>query len=239
MCTVTYLPKSNGFIITSNRDEAPNRVSALHPDVYFEDGVKLLYPKDPQGNGSWLALAEDERAVCLMNGGFEPHKRKDSYKHSRGLIVTRFFSYKNAADFIENYDFSGVEPFTLVIAEFGKLYELRWDETNYHLKEMDAKEPHIWSSTTLYTPEITAKREEWFAKWLKTNDQYIVDNIRKFHKFGGDGDHNNDLIMHRGDIISTVSITSIVMGTDNVEMIYEDLRTQEKSIKGLPAFESV
>ena len=44
MCTVTVFYKGkNDFVLTSNRDEAPNRI-ALHPDIYNEEFTTLLMP---------------------------------------------------------------------------------------------------------------------------------------------------------------------------------------------------
>ncbi len=56
MCTVTYLPSANGFYLTSNRDEKSTRPAALPPAVYFLNGSKIIYPKDAQGCGTWIAL---------------------------------------------------------------------------------------------------------------------------------------------------------------------------------------
>ena len=75
MCTVTIIPQeNNGFVLTSNRDEAPDRVS-LAPDFYLVDGIKLLFPKDKMG-GTWIGVSEKNRVVCLLNGAFEKHERK-------------------------------------------------------------------------------------------------------------------------------------------------------------------
>lgn len=90
MCTVTYLPLgNNNFILTSNRDETPLR-KTLPPKDYVEDGVVLTYPKDEVAGGTWIGLSDKKRLVCLLNGGFTIHKRKDSYKMSRGVIVKKY-----------------------------------------------------------------------------------------------------------------------------------------------------
>ena len=46
MCTVSFIPLSNeDFILTSNRDESPNR-KTLTPQKYEINNVQLLFPKD-------------------------------------------------------------------------------------------------------------------------------------------------------------------------------------------------
>src|SRR5690554_7226187 len=83
MCTVTFIPKTKGdFILTSNRDEAPGR-KTFAPEIYQEEGVQLMYPKDAVAGGTWIGLSGKKRAVSLMNGGFVSHIRKPYYRKSR------------------------------------------------------------------------------------------------------------------------------------------------------------
>ena len=57
MCTVTFLPlKNDGFILTSNRDEQPNRIT--HPPLtVVEDETTLLFPKDEIAGGTWIGTS--------------------------------------------------------------------------------------------------------------------------------------------------------------------------------------
>ena len=58
MCTVTIIPKGdNDFVLTSNRDEAPQRIS-LAPKVYTIDDTRLLFPKDKLSGGTWIGVSE-------------------------------------------------------------------------------------------------------------------------------------------------------------------------------------
>jgi uncharacterized protein with NRDE domain len=85
MCTVTLIPKgTNNFVLTSNRDEAPNR-HTLSPDFYNIENTKLLFPKDEVAGGSWIGVSEKQRVLCILNGGFEKHERKATYRLSRGV----------------------------------------------------------------------------------------------------------------------------------------------------------
>ena len=76
MCTVTIFPtRNNDFVLTSNRDETPNRIS-LKPDFYNIEDTKMLYPKDKLAGGTWIGISEKNRVICLLNGGFKIHKRQ-------------------------------------------------------------------------------------------------------------------------------------------------------------------
>ncbi len=105
MCTVTYLPLENdSFILTSNRDESPMR-KTIPPKKYIENGVELIYPKDELAGGTWIGLSEKDRLVCLLNGGFEKHKRNTYYKMSRGVVVKNILSVDDPVSYINEFDF--------------------------------------------------------------------------------------------------------------------------------------
>ena len=66
MCTVTFIPTSSGFVITSNRDESVARKRALAPIEYEINGCKITFPKDPQAGGTWIAKS-DSKVIVLLN----------------------------------------------------------------------------------------------------------------------------------------------------------------------------
>ena len=138
MCTVTYLPLGNNdFILTSNRDEQPAR-ETIEPKEYIEDGVSLTYPKDLLAGGTWIGLSDKNRLVCLLNGGFESYEREASYKMSRGVIVKAILKSDDFESYINNFDFNGIEPFTIVLVDWNaelKIYELVWDGKQQHFTE--------------------------------------------------------------------------------------------------------
>lgn len=231
MCTVSYLPLESGqFVLTSNRDESPKR-SPL--GLEFDNEGTLLLPREPQKGGTWICAAQNNRLVCLLNGAFDRHQHQPPYRKSRGIVVLDFFKYKTALAFFEDYDLEGVEPFTMVIYDNGKLYEFRWDETQKHPKSLDATQPYIWSSSTLYTSEIKALRQEWFNNWQKTAPS-TPQSILNFHQTAGIGDLENDLIMQRYDgALKTVSITTVQKKAAHFEMTYNDLIHGQQFIEKL------
>jgi uncharacterized protein with NRDE domain len=153
MCTLTYIPHpDHTFLLTSNRDESVTRLPALSPMSYLHHGVSVIYPKDTQAGGTWLAVSENQFTLCLLNGAFTRHKHTPPYRHSRGLVITDFFTYNEVTLFLKEYDFKGLEPFTLVIFESGKqhqVHEIRWDGEHVFHATKDYSIPHIWSSAML------------------------------------------------------------------------------------------
>jgi len=230
MCTVTYLPLSEtDFILTSNRDVPYAREKALVPKTYVEEDVKLTYPKDGKAGGTWIGLSDKKRLICLLNGGFEYHTSRNSYRMSRGIILKKLLKAEDVLSALKNIDLETIEQFTLVIVDWEKdlqLYEFVWDGTQKHLKKL-SQEPRIWSSSTLYDPSVKKLRKEWFTKWQK--QEFTTENILKFHHTAGVGDCNIDLIMDRG-LGGTVSITSVKKNKNALEIDYEDVLTKEKSL---------
>ena len=232
MCTVTYIPKgSDSFILTSNRDESPAR-SPKNVSMIGQKGVLLAFPRDAKAGGTWVAISGDNRVVCLLNGAFEWHRHNPPYKRSRGIMVLDFFTFSNANVFFDTYDFEGMEPFTMIIYDRDDLFEFRWDGNQKYVKLLDRNAKYIWSSSTLYTNEVKAKRRQWFQQWQDKNEAPNLEAIMHFHRNAGDGDPYNDVIMNRDGRVQTVSITNIVKEPHQVEMLYHDLlNTQLKRAK--------
>lgn len=228
MCTVTFVPKGeHDFILTSNRDENAAR-SPQNLTSELKRGSELIFPRDTEAGGTWIAVSDSNRLVCVLNGAFIRHDRKPPYRRSRGLMALDFFNFPNAAAFFDRYAFHGMEAFTMVIYDNGQLYDFRWDEKRSYLKALDTQQLHIWSSATLYEPEVKIKREQWFAEWQQQNETYDLPTIMDFHQNAGEGDPWNDVIMNRGGIVQTVSITNIIKKGSKVEMQYHDLLNQHK-----------
>lgn len=227
MCTVSFLPTGKGdFILTSNRDEQASRSPENITEV-LQNGVKLIFPRDTAAGGTWIAIADTNKMVCLLNGAFEKHKHRPPYSRSRGIMVLSFFDYDTTSDFFEAYDFKGMEPFTMIIFDNGQLFELRWDEVQTHFKQLDESTTHFWSSSTLYPKAQQERRAKWFANWLREEQAFTKDNILTFHKNGGEGDPFNDLVMNRYNIVQTVSITSVVKKANEISMDYHNLIKEE------------
>lgn len=228
MCTLTFIPKGETeFIITSNRDEAVVR-KTIPPRVYIQNGIKLLFPKDELAGGTWIGASSKKRLICLLNGGFKPHVRKNEYRKSRGVVVTDLLKAESTVAAIEVYDLSDIEPFTIVTIDWSetlKLYQLVWDGKKKHFSELESNSPHIWSAAMLYTDEMKNLRKEWFASFLKEKNLH-PQALLNFHKNAGIGNQNTDLQIDRG-FLKTVSITQIHKKDEHLDLHYENLLNGE------------
>ncbi|MDO7135496.1 NRDE family protein [Algibacter lectus] len=233
MCTVTIFPtENNDFVLTSNRDEAPNRIS-LQPDFYSVENTTLLFPKDKLAGGTWIGVSEKNRLICVLNGGFTIHERKTEYRISRGVVAKDFLVADNIEICIENYNFEDIEPFTIAISDWNsnlKFYELVWDGNTKHFTQLPL-EPKIWSSATLYNPPMKTERLQWFNDYKKEN-VLTSESILTFHKTAGINNMDYGTVMDRGTV-KTTSITQVKKTNSNVSMRYESLQNQTISTKTL------
>jgi len=226
----------NDFVLTENRDEKGIRSRANPPKIFSHNHLNVIYPQDTKSLGTWIASSENGFSLCLLNGGFTPHKSKPPYRKSRGLVLLDFFQFNNVNQYVVNYDFKGIEPFTLIILEYKsslKLYEVRWDGKQVHLSFKNHKVPNIWSSVTLYNLDIIKEREKWFSAWKREqNRNFSPESIKTFHQTAGTGDKENDFMMRRENTL-TVSITQIIKRDIEIEMNYTDCLKGGDSILSL------
>lgn len=226
MCTVSFVPSGNKVWITSNRDEKSTRPAALPVAVNDINGMRVLFPRDTSAMGTWIAAQEYGTAAVLLNGAFVPHHPVAGYRLSRGQVLLQVISRPDPAQSIRRFDLQGIEPFTLILWQADVLTEFRWDGFLLHAREMDGQKPHIWSSVTLYSPDIIRKRETWFREFMQRAPQVNAHSLMQFHRSAGDGDPEQSLLMQRGDAYATVSITNLEIGEEKSVMRYSDTQNQ-------------
>ncbi len=223
MCTVSFVNAHGKIIITSNRDEKLLRPNAVTPKTYHINHKKVIFPKDQKAGGTWYAIDEHSNVLVLLNGAEEKHILKDSYNKSRGLIVLELIGNDSPYEAWRKIDLENIEPFTLVLFENQKLYQLRWNEIQKETKELNSTQSHIWSSSTLYSAEVRAERAHWFYSFLVLNPQPTKDELFNFHRYTEEDNTEHGLVINRNDTLKTLSITQTVIEKNRVEIHYSDL----------------
>lgn len=222
MCTVTYLPDTDlAFTLTHNRDEHFTRGVAFPPSKHSIANEQVIFPVDIDAGGTWVAAGQ-HYVLCLLNGGFVRHERQLPYRHSRGKVIPDFFLFKDVRHFLSEYNFSNLEPFTLIIVDdiLTLLHEIVFDGSKVHHTLSARNQAHIWSSTTLYTVSQIAARRQFFERFLAagnfTQEQLISFHKNKFDEYIGEG-----IFINRNNVLKTVSLTSILK-SNSLSFYYED-----------------
>lgn len=223
MCTVSFVSSHNKVIITSNRDEKVIRPSAIPPKNYIINGKHVFFPKDSKAGGTWFAVTADGTVLVLLNGADEKHKAQLSYRKSRGLIVLEIISSTSSKEFWDEINLENIEPFTLVLFQGNKLFQLRWNGMEKESVGLDVDKNHIWSSSTLYSKEIRENRSEWFYTFLESNIEISEKEMLHFHRCTEAENQENGLVINRNNEMKTVSITQSVIEKNKVTLVHSDL----------------
>ncbi len=226
MCTVSFVPLKDSFVLTSNRDEKKARPT-VSPKVYTEKGMKLLYPKDKQAGGTWVVAKNEGTCIVLLNGAFENHKKKPKYLKSRGVVLMEMIKASNPINHFSSMLLKGVEPFTLIVFQNKKLVELKWDEKEKYAIPHSVSEPHIWSSSTLYNQNQRDLRKDWFENFMQQNNNFTPEKILSFHKNTQPENMEFGLVINKGEIVKTLSVTQLCSQNNSVEMTYVDMENNE------------
>ncbi|NCF57866.1 MAG: hypothetical protein GWO76_00265 [Proteobacteria bacterium] len=180
MCIVSFLPTANGYQLTSNRDEDPNRRTDS-PQPYNHQGKELTYPKDKLAGGTWIAR-HDGGCACLLNGADVKHTPRRTYGKSRGLLAIDLLLHGD--QWFNALDMSDFEPFTLIHVSENpalslKLYQ--WNGQHLNCQDLDSSVSHIWASSTLYSKEENQVIQDDFKQWLKSTPIDILNDVLSFH----------------------------------------------------------
>ena len=237
MCTVSYIPRGDSFVFTSNRDEHKSRPPAYVPQQKIVNGQKIVYPEDPKAGGTWFAVNERGILAVLLNGAFKKHTPKGNYAKSRGLVVLDIISNKNPQDYLNTIDLLNIEPFTILVFQEGNLKELRWNGEEKFIKIIDATKTHIWSSVTLYKPEVIEKRQAMFSSFIEKGSAK-TSNIIDFH-CNNNEDYENGFVINRDTGLKTFSVTQAVLHKTKVTLEHIDMLQEEKYVIEMPIKELI
>ena len=127
-----------------------------------------------------------------------------------------------------NIDLQNIEPFTIVLFENQKLYQLQWNEIKKETKKLDTNQSYIWSSSTLYSKEIRKKRANWFSTFLDIKPEVNEEELFNFHRYTETENKEHGLVINRNDMLKTLSITQTVIEKNKVAIHYSDLITEKE-----------
>ena len=66
MCTLTFIPKPQGYLLGMNRDERLTRELALAPAAITTSGLPAVYPRE-SGGGTWIGSNAAGITFALLN----------------------------------------------------------------------------------------------------------------------------------------------------------------------------
>jgi hypothetical protein len=131
MCTLSFIPHTNGYAIGMNRDELRSRPRSLAPRYFECNGVTAAYPSEASG-GTWIAANAYGQVLVLLNWYSADPRTFTAKQRSRGEIIPQMIfdpDLRAAAAILVSPGLAGVLPFRLIGIDPKQraISEWRWD----------------------------------------------------------------------------------------------------------------
>lgn len=238
MCTLTAINLSTdegklGYRLIMNRDELRTRSRALPPEWREVDGVRAIWPTDPDGGGTWIAASEMGLTLALVNSFPEPMPKLPEDRVSRGLIIPRLIASEGIEGVVDGFESIEVErfaPFRLVavdLAEGESGIEPRMLVVDWNREEL-AVETHLDGPICLVSSglgdSVVEPRLGLYEEML-VEPGLSVANQDRFHAHRW-GDRPELSVMLSRELARTVSVTAVeclVDADDPIRMEYREV----------------
>jgi len=161
MCSVSFVPRADGFVLAMNRDELISRGPALPPEIHSRGRLVVLYPREP-GGGTWIGINSAGMAFSLINWHAQPDRAGDG-TISRGEVVRALLSArssKSAASILRKLAVERMNPFRVMAIS---------------LREGSLNEWRSGSDALEFTP-LPWARHHWFSSGF---DEAKADQVRR------------------------------------------------------------
>lgn len=221
MCTLSFIPKSHGYLVAMNRDELHSRTPAQAPRERRTGKLTVVYPSDGD-DGTWIAVNEAGVTLALMNWSTPPQATKS---RSRGEVipwVAGESSSKAVRRRLSQLELAGMRPFRLfgIFPHDRAVLEWRWSGESVTAFSQ-SWEPHHWFSSGLSDERAAERRGPQFQQaWIAT-DAGNIGWLRTLHSSHVPEKGAFSVCVHREDA-ATVSYTEVEVGSSEVVLRYRN-----------------
>lgn len=224
MCTVVAIRSAKGVRIAGNRDELRTRAEAIPPQVYETQGIHWLAPRDPDGQGTWMAVSERGLALVLLNDYQSQPSHAQPPFRSRGLIVQDLVMAQDLADLAGMLLRAGdtlrhTRPFELLAATLQGALHVHWDGDDLRVRPVEF--PAVLTSSVQEPQRTQRAREAELTMLLGDPADVAVQHaaLQQWFSRHQPGDAPRPICLHH-DLAATVSHTQVEITSDHVQMRY-------------------
>lgn len=226
MCSLNWHPFSDHLGIAFNRDESVKRSKALPPSHYQHDGINYLMPKDPDGQGSWIAANDRGFVVMLLNDYQGQLKPKEAQLISRGQLVkgvVECATWQQVEALVDAWPLKNSQPFQLAVITKTKHLFWHYDGLKQSIEATELPKG-VYSSGHPDVAQIIAARVAYIQNATIERDEDLI-AIHRSHKPENDKpiDAEDKLAhafcMHRPEA-KTQSLSYLRLFEDRVEFEY-------------------
>jgi hypothetical protein len=218
MCTVTFVPKTDGFLLAMNRDDAYSRAETTPPLVHTLDDSRALFPSEING-GTWIAANDSGLAFCLLNWNRPVLAAKT---RSRGEIIPAIAhatSLEQLAVLMHQVPSDGLHPFRLIAFSLPEQSIREW---RVHARPETIDFPweyRHWFSSGVGDDEAAKRRQKICAEALTQPDALSSSWVRRLHQSHGAEPGPYSICVHR-ETGGTLSYTEVETAATEVTMRY-------------------
>jgi len=221
MCTVSFVPNSNGFLIGMNRDEQRSRVMGNPPSIRRCGDLAALYPSEP-GGGTWVGVNSAGICAALINW-YSRSQEQGKAPVSRGTIIPHLMGCLNLEQIdrsLMTLPLDHMNPFRLFIIgrESGVVREYRSEGTDFEQLEHPWLTGH-WFSSGIHETSVAATRGAVCSKANSEPDAGTLRWLKRLHSSHDPEEGESSICMHRHDAV-TVSMTLLQFQNQTVSMSY-------------------
>jgi len=236
MCTVSFLPNSQGFYLAMNRDEKRDRFAALPPEVLELKSHRAIFPREPSG-GTWISANDAGVCLALINWHRINREPKNDVV-SRGEVVRALAARASTgeiADGVAKLPLRKLRPFRLItIVSLEKLVaEWRWNLEWLTMRNHKWQTQH-WFSSGFDEQGAELQRAKVCASFVAGGDDpghastrtgvnaavYNLTLLRRLHRSHAPKRGPFSICMHRPDAM-TVSYTEVGVSKKGATMRYK------------------
>lgn len=223
MCTLSFVPRADGFLIAMNRDELRSRIAALPPTLHRCGELDALYPSE-QGGGTWIGANEKGICAVLINWYSRPRHIGEPL-FSRGEIIPRLLacpSTDGMQRIVLSLPLEQLNPFRLFLIKggAGAVTEYRCEKSGAERLVHPWSRGH-WFSSGHDEPSASRTRGEVCLGAAKATDAGTLPWLQRLHTSHEPRVGADSICMHRDDA-QTVSLTLVDVSSKSVSMSYHD-----------------
>jgi Transport and Golgi organisation 2 len=236
MCTLSFLPQNDGYLVAMNRDELNSRVVAAPPAIHRFAQGSALYPQEPSG-GTWIGANSHGNLLAIMNANaLNDDSQLPTKLKSRGEIIPLLLqeatidSTKHALSILS---LNGTHPFRL-FGTFPRNRELRqwyWDGIRLSSRSHDWIRNH-WFSSSRSDSRAEAQRGKAFEMSWRENLPDPAEWLHSLHASHIPDAGAFSVCVHREDA-ATVSYTEVRCSPNELRMTYQPGNPCE--LQGVPS----
>jgi hypothetical protein len=222
MCTLSFVPGKNSYLIGMNRDERLTRAAAYAPRITGAGTVQAVYPRE-DGGGTWIGANETGISFALLNRNST--SEATAKVRSRGEVIPPLLesrSRQSAEHRIKTMDLRDVSPFRLIAFFPGErlMCQWNWDAEQLESFHLPWHARH-WFSSGISDELAREVRGLSCTEAWKQHDAGSLPWLRNLHASHAPEQGSFSICMHRQDA-ATVSYTEIVCDSRQLIMRYRD-----------------